>query len=884
MSQTHSEQTTSIKAKQLCLYATRLTKYSTDRAYQVPTPVVTRSLLMQLRGLPSSMNLTTQTSSCARAAKMACIQIDPKLMERPECCRSLAVFILMSILLFSSAEQWTSHDGTVYDLSRLTNLEMTMRVPSIKGAKFVFDSSGRINCGQDQLAVACIQVPGLSPTSAGTASQRQVEQTSSARLTISYDGGQYCDVTRKPRKTVADMTCGAYDPSRATVSEGKGSRVCIYTVHFQHPVACPISSELQLHGISGCGVGQKSSSVTNCQSTDMITLHGVGFAPDLSYDVIVDKQACSSVSRLTEWNLECVLPSSLSGLDLDLELKVSGPDMNKVLRLSKAVSFKADLKAQFDGFEALGVGGLDKEVKEIYRRVFQSRSLPQEDLQALGVSHTKGILLHGPPGSGKTLIAKTVAKLLGTDKVTLINTPSIMQKYLGESEKQLSGYFEPARRDFEQRGSRADVHILIFDEIDAIFRERGNGDGSAASVAYDSVVNSLLTLMDGLKEQDNIVVFGMTNRPKLIDRALLRPGRFEVQIEIGLPDFSGRVSIFNIHTRSMRAAKLLHDEVDLQALASATRRFSGAEIAGVIRNAASLAIARHHDVGNGAARIQVLHADMLAAVEQMSSTHATSLDSLQQQYLPLGWRSPHSKTTETLNQLLSDAQALIDSASPQDVLSILITGLPGVGKTSLVLHALSQLNFEYVSVVSPVNYIGVPDGERLFRLRHMFEDAYKSSSAVIVLDNLDGLVDYMQVGNQVLFSHPLANAIKSLLMNKPPPSCRLLVLATTDQQTASTSILADVFTKRLKVFNLDKTAALNLLADTLDSLEASPVLPNDYEISMRSFLRVQSHLAQSSRLTSALVEEALLAAEAETTSGSSVWMYSANKTDTARVV
>eukprot|EP00730_Choanoeca_flexa_P007178 TRINITY_DN12292_c0_g1_i24.p1 TRINITY_DN12292_c0_g1~~TRINITY_DN12292_c0_g1_i24.p1 ORF type:complete len:291 (+),score=58.22 TRINITY_DN12292_c0_g1_i24:873-1745(+) len=241
------------------------------------------------------------------------------------------------------------------------------------------------------------------------------------------------------------------------------------------------------------------------------------------------------------------------------------------------------LWAQFHSFEALGVGGLDKEVKEIYRRVFQSRSLPSADLAALGISHTKGILLYGPPGSGKTLIAKTVGKLLGTERVTLINTPSIMQKYLGESEKQLQAYFEPARRDHEQSGDNAEVHILIFDEIDAIFRERGIGDGSSASLAYDSVVNSLLTLMDGLKEQSNIVVFGMTNRPKLIDKALLRPGRFEVQIEIGAPDKEGRKSIFSIHTKSMRAANLLAGDVDLNALASMTSSFTGAEIAGVVR-------------------------------------------------------------------------------------------------------------------------------------------------------------------------------------------------------------------------------------------------------------------------------------------------------------
>lgn len=128
-----------------------------------------------------------------------------------------------------------------------------------------------------------------------------------------------------------------------------------------------------------------------------------------------------------------------------------------------------------------------------------------------------------------------------------------------------------------------DLHVLVFDEIDAIFRERGRGDGSAASMAYDSVVNALLTLMDGLGEIDNIVVIGMTNRRQLIDPALLRPGRFEVQLEIGLPDAVGRRAILGIHTRQMAESGLLAADVDLPLLADLTARFSGAELAGMVR-------------------------------------------------------------------------------------------------------------------------------------------------------------------------------------------------------------------------------------------------------------------------------------------------------------
>jgi len=136
------------------------------------------------------------------------------------------------------------------------------------------------------------------------------------------------------------------------------------------------------------------------------------------------------------------------------------------------------------------------------------------------------------------------------------------------------------------------MHILIFDECEAIFRVRGENDGSAASKSYDSVVNALLTKMDGLTEIDNIVVIGLTNRKELLDPALLRPGRFEVQIEIGLPNAQDRHKIFEIHTKQMQATGVLAEDVNIQMLAEEAPRISGAEIAGVVRNAASYAVDR----------------------------------------------------------------------------------------------------------------------------------------------------------------------------------------------------------------------------------------------------------------------------------------------------
>ena len=139
----------------------------------------------------------------------------------------------------------------------------------------------------------------------------------------------------------------------------------------------------------------------------------------------------------------------------------------------------------------------------------------------------------------------------------------------------------------------SDLYVIIIDEIDAICKPRGKTDQSAAGVAYDALVNQLLTLMDGLNEVHNVLVIGLTNRRELLDPALLRPGRFEVQIEVTLPDEEGRREIFEIHTREMRKNGLLGGDMDSRELASNTSRLSGAEIAGVVRAASSYALERY---------------------------------------------------------------------------------------------------------------------------------------------------------------------------------------------------------------------------------------------------------------------------------------------------
>ena len=243
------------------------------------------------------------------------------------------------------------------------------------------------------------------------------------------------------------------------------------------------------------------------------------------------------------------------------------------------------------------VGGLDDQLNAIVRRVLASRANP-EAAKRLGVSHVRGILLSGPPGCGKTLLARELSQMLGAREPQIVNGPEILDKFVGEAEKNIRSLFKPAEIEFAQVGDLSALHVIILDEMDAIARKRGSVSGDTTGVR-DSVVNQLLAKMDGVKEASNVLVVGLTNRPELLDPALLRPGRLEVQLRVELPDLIGRRDILRIHTRQMKEAgglnadaiRILEDTGD-DGLPARTDYFTGAELAGLVRSAASFALAR----------------------------------------------------------------------------------------------------------------------------------------------------------------------------------------------------------------------------------------------------------------------------------------------------
>eukprot|EP00253_Pinus_taeda_P000561 PITA_00561 len=222
--------------------------------------------------------------------------------------------------------------------------------------------------------------------------------------------------------------------------------------------------------------------------------------------------------------------------------------------------------------------------------------------------------------------------MLNGKEPKIVNGPEVLSKYVGETEKNVRDLFADAENDQRTHGDQSELHVIIFDEIDAICKTRGSTrDGTGV---HDGIVNQLLTKIDGVESLNNVLLIGMTNRKDLIDEALLRPGRLEIQIEIGLPDEKGRLEIFRIHTSKMKENSFLAADVNVEELAARTKNFSGAEIEGVVKSAVSFALNRqinHDDLTKplDEENIKVTMDDFLCALQEVKAAFGAATDNLE---------------------------------------------------------------------------------------------------------------------------------------------------------------------------------------------------------------------------------------------------------------
>jgi transitional endoplasmic reticulum ATPase len=378
------------------------------------------------------------------------------------------------------------------------------------------------------------------------------------------------------------------------------------------------------------------------------------------------------------------------------------------------------------------IGGLHEEI----RRTREMIELPlrhPELFQRLGIEPPKGVLLYGPPGCGKTLLAKAVANESEANFFS-INGPEIMSKFYGESEKRLREIFEKAQKNSPS--------IIFIDELDAIAPKREEVTGEVER----RVVAQLLALMDGLEARGNIIVIGATNRVNAIDPALRRPGRFDREIELGVPDKQGRHEILQIHTRGMPLA----ENVVLKDLSSITHGYTGADIAALGREAAMKALRRYlpeinleeqHISPELLERMEVIADDFMLAFREITPT------ALREVYIEIP-----SVQWSDVGGLDEVKQSIVESVEwpikyPEKFKrigiepprGILLYGPPGCGKTLLAKAVATESEMNFITIKGP-EIFSKWVGESEKAIREIFRKGRMAAPVVIFIDEVDSLI------------------------------------------------------------------------------------------------------------------------------------------------
>ena len=399
------------------------------------------------------------------------------------------------------------------------------------------------------------------------------------------------------------------------------------------------------------------------------------------------------------------------------------------------------------------IGGLSDAIRKIREMVELPLKYP-ELFERLGVEAPKGVLLYGPPGTGKTLLAKAVANETNAAFFS-ISGPEIMSKYYGESEERLREIFRQAEENAPS--------IIFIDEIDAIAPKREEVTGEVEK----RVVSQLLALMDGLKPRGRVVVIGATNRPNALDPALRRPGRFDREIEIGVPNKQGRLEILQIHTRGMPLA----DDVDLEYLASITHGFVGADLEALCKEAAMRALRRiipEIDFEKETIPAEVLNKitvtmnDFLEALKEVepSAMREVLVEVPNVKWEDIGGLHDVKLELQEAVEWPLKYPELFEYMDARPPKGILLYGPPGTGKTLLAKAVANESEANFISVKGP-EILSKWVGESERAIREVFRKAKQAAPSIIFFDEIDAIAPVR--GSGLGDSHVTERVISQLL-------------------------------------------------------------------------------------------------------------------------
>ncbi|MFA5745349.1 MAG: CDC48 family AAA ATPase [archaeon] len=404
----------------------------------------------------------------------------------------------------------------------------------------------------------------------------------------------------------------------------------------------------------------------------------------------------------------------------------------KITPVTKLIISEKPIETSKYGITYDDIGGLKKEIESIREMVELPIRRP-EVFKKLGITAPKGILLYGPPGTGKTLLAKAVAS--ETDShFTIINGPEIVSGVYGKSEENLRNIFEEA--------GKQESAIIFIDEIDSIAPRRENIHGETEK----RIVAQLLTLMDGLKSRGNVVVIGATNIPEAVDPALRRPGRFDREIEIGIPTKDSRKEIFMVHTRGMP----LTDDIKIDELLELTNGFSGADISALCREAAIKALKRlmpriNKEAGNELSK-EIMDALVITRQDFLDALNIVEPSAIREIMVTI----PNTKwadvggleeTKQQLKEMIEwpmKHKELFEKVGITAPRGVLLYGPPGTGKTLLAKAIATETNANFISIKGP-EVFNKWVGESEKKIRDIFKKARQLAPSIVFIDEIDSI-------------------------------------------------------------------------------------------------------------------------------------------------